>query len=110
MTTAGLPPQVIAAGAAGILTVYLLNRGTNDRLVRAFSGTGPPDLVTEPATAQRIIRRTSWEGKFEGNEASKTMESSVFKMEQALNDGAESRLKRRPSYATLTSSAQSHAS
>ena len=84
-------PQLLAVGGAAGLAVYLLNRDGNSRLVKALSGTIPPDSGAND-TEPLLKRRPSWEAKFVGNGVPE-------EVKKELNDAAKSRLERRPSYA-----------
>ena len=70
--------------ASGICVGYYLNRTSNDRIVRAFSGGALPG--SEPP----LERQTSKPAEYEGSKVLRNRSSSS-------SDGAKSRLKRRPS-------------
>jgi len=78
-----LPAVAIAGGA----WVYLTPMQSSSRLLRAQSGSNPPDDT-------RLRRRPSWEHKFEAPE----MDVELVKKD--LNASAERRLQRRPSWAS----------
>jgi hypothetical protein len=71
-----LPQAVVAAGGAALVVTYLVNRGRDQRLVRAFSGgpggaPWPAELTVAesdqerlvPEQENKLVRRPSWAAK-----------------------------------------------
>ena len=85
-----VPSRASARIRRAAFSFYMLNRDQKNRLVRAFSGEAVPGEEGTPASASSLTRRPSWETKFEAPEV-------PAGLDKALDEGAQQRLKRRPS-------------
>jgi len=92
-------PQALAATGAACVAAYLINNAcsainnSNPRIIKAFSGTMPPELDAAPAEAgDRLQRRPSWAAKFEAPEVPEGLR-------QEADAAANSRMQRRSSWA-----------
>ena len=85
-----VPSRASARIRRAAFSFYMLNRDQKNRLVRAFSGEAVPGEEGTQASASSLTRRPSWETKFEAPEV-------PAGLDKALDEGAQQRLKRRPS-------------
>ena len=91
---------LVAVSAAGLAFAgYHLTATTmvpESRLVHAKSGSAPPSYDEEGAARnkQRLVRRPSWQSKFEAPASKDEAASEIW---AAADSAAKSRLQRRPS-------------